>query len=58
MYVLLHELAHVMAENYAHDDEFWRCFRFLIEFATKIGIYKKMNYKKNPQEFCNAYLNE
>lgn len=56
MYVVLHELAHVMTQDYSHNKEFWDNFAFLVKNAIRIGIYKKINYQKNPAEFCNATL--
>lgn len=52
MFVLLHELAHIMSKKYAHDDEFWNNFAKLLKIAIKCGVYKYVNYESNPTTFC------
>tara|TARA_Y100000816_G_C26106106_1_gene587920 strand:- start:672 stop:1199 length:528 start_codon:yes stop_codon:yes gene_type:complete len=56
IYVTLHELAHVMTDNYEHNKEFWENFNFLIKFAKSKNIYNEVNYDKNKVSFCNDYL--
>ena len=34
MYVVLHELAHIMTEDYSHNAEFWKQFEFLVNFLN------------------------
>jgi hypothetical protein len=63
LYVILHESAHVC--NYTrdgtpingHGPEFKMIFRFLVEEAIKIGIYKYVNYVKEPVEYCGLIVN-
>lgn len=57
MYVVLHELSHVMTNDYAHNKQFWDQFEFLISFASKHNIYNEIDYRKTPKPFCNSYLN-
>jgi len=52
MFVAIHELAHIMATSYGHNSEFGTHFVFLLKQANKIGIYKSIDYSKNPVEFC------
>jgi hypothetical protein len=62
MYVCVHELAHLC--NYTidnkpiqgHGREFKMIFKFLIEEAIKIGVYKYVNYALNPQEYCGLII--
>lgn len=62
MYVVLHELAHLC--NYDKDDrpilghgpEFKRIFKFLVEEAIKIDIYRYINYAANPKEYCGIMI--
>lgn len=56
LYVILHELAHVMTQKYDHNKEFWDNFDFLVEFANKHNIYNKIDYSKNPKSFCNSTI--
>jgi hypothetical protein len=53
MFVLLHEMAHIMTLEYAHDKEFWDNFSFLIKFASDHNLYHIENYRQSPKAFCN-----
>jgi len=52
MFVAIHELAHIKSTSYGHNGEFGKNFVFLLKQATKIGIYKAIDYSKNPVNFC------
>ena len=52
MFVLLHELAHIMSKHYAHDTEFWDNFALLIKASNECGIYKYVNYENNSTMYC------
>lgn len=62
MYVVLHELAHLCNYNkygspiIGHGFEFKFIFKFLVEEAIKIGVYKFSDYKRNPQEYCGIKI--
>lgn len=62
MYVVLHELAHLCNfDKYGspiigHGFEFKFIFKFLVEEAIKIGIYKFIDYSRNPQEYCGILI--
>jgi hypothetical protein len=55
-FVALHELAHVATKSVGHTPEFWDNFKFLLIQAEKLNIYKPIDYKKNPQEYCNMTI--
>lgn len=57
IYVLIHELAHVLNPTYGHDENFKKIFRTLIDNAEDIGIYKYEDYKQFPKEYCGMTLN-
>jgi predicted metal-dependent hydrolase len=52
MFVLMHELAHIMSKKYAHDAEFWSNFALLIKAANECGVYVYKNYSSNPTTYC------
>ena len=52
MYVSLHEISHIATKSVGHTQEFWKNFKFLIEQANKIGIYKPIDYKNTPAKYC------
>ena len=63
LYVLIHELAHLC--NYdrngtpiiGHGIEFVNIFRFLIQSAIEVNVYKYVDYSKKPVDYCDMELN-
>ena len=58
MFVALHELSHIATKSIGHTTEFWQNFKFLIENAKNIGIYKPVDYKKDPKEYCGMTISD
>ena len=58
MFVALHELSHVMTVSIGHKKEFWNNFKFLIQEAKEINIYKPEDYKKNPRDYCGMTISD
>lgn len=56
MFVALHEMAHLMTKTIGHDDNFWNNFRFLLKNAIDIGIYKYVDFDKNPTGYCGIEI--
>lgn len=56
MYVAIHELAHIYSSSYHHNDEFWSNMKFLIDEAIDLGVYKPVNYYKNPVRYCGMTI--
>ena len=62
MYVVFHETAHM--GNYSkegreiigHGREFKMIFRFLVEEAILLGLYKYVDYTSIPQEYCGIKI--
>ena len=57
-FVAIHELAHVCTKTVGHKDDFWMNFKFLLENAKKCGIYKPVDYKKKPKEYCGMTITD
>jgi hypothetical protein len=57
-FVGIHELAHTMTKSIGHKQEFWKNFKFLLENAVKIGIYKPVDYKKENQSYCGMTITD
>ena len=57
-FVAIHELAHTMTKSVGHKQEFWKNFKFLLENAVKIGIYKPVDYKKENQTYCGMTITD
>ena len=58
VFVALHELGHIMTISTGHTDEFWDNFRFLLKESIKIGVYKRQDFKKNPQKYCGTKITD
>ncbi len=58
MFVALHELSHIATKSVGHTTEFWENFKFLIQNAEKINIYKPQNYKEKPQKYCGMTISD
>lgn len=52
MFVTIHELAHIFSEGHGHDDQFWTNFKFLLNEAIIIEIYKFEEYTNNHKSYC------
>jgi len=52
MYVILHELAHMVNTEWGHEKDFWDKFQFLLNEAVSIGIYTPIDYSKKPVKYC------
>jgi hypothetical protein len=57
-FVAIHELSHTMTTSIGHKQEFWKNFKFLLENAVKIGIYKPVDYKKDNQSYCGMTITD
>jgi len=57
MFVVLHELAHVMSISYNHTEEFKNNFSYITHLASNLGIYKPEDFTKNPKTYCGIAIN-
>ncbi len=58
MYVALHEMGHVASPEYGHTKLFKEIFAFLTQIAIELNIYKKMEFKQNPTEYCGLTISD
>jgi len=58
MFVVLHELAHLMTLSIGHNDEFWENFRFILAHAIEWKLYTVENYEKKPKPYCGIKITE
>lgn len=54
-HVLLHELAHCVAEDYGHSADFWKIFRDLRQVAVDGGFYTMM---KVSEPYCGKKIKD
>lgn len=56
MFVVLHELAHVMSVSYDHEPEFYENFDAVTKAAVQIGVYEPEDFTKTPRSYCGAEI--
>lgn len=57
MYVVIHEVAHLMCPEYGHGNLFKEYFKYLLDNAELAGLYTPINFYDNPQEYCGMTIN-
>ena len=57
LFVVIHELAHVMTPEVGHTPLFWSNMKYFLEVGEKIGIYSPINYKLTPMDYCGMEIN-
>lgn len=64
MFVVLHELTHLMNDRWGHESYFWGLFHIVLRDAVSAGVYKAVDYEDKPQNYCgmsitqNPYFNK
>lgn len=58
MYVAIHELAHIGCKSTGHTPEFIEYFRYLIKEGMNKGVYRYIDYSKNPVNYCGVVIDE
>lgn len=58
MFVILHELSHLMTETIGHTPEFWNNFKRVLHDAVRIGIYHSVNYAHTPTPYCGMKITD
>lgn len=54
IFVIIHELAHVMSVSEGHTSEFMDNFRFILKETKNAGLYNPVNYSKTPITYCGV----
>jgi len=57
LFVVIHELTHVMTEEVGHTPLFWSNMKYLLEEGKNAGIYSPVDYRKNPVDYCGMEIN-
>ena len=58
MFVMLHEMSHLMTETIGHTQEFWTNFRRILHDAVQLGIYQPVNYAQRPTPYCGMTITD
>ena len=57
MFVVIHEMAHVMSVSIGHNKEFMTNFRFLLREADGINIdYEPIDYSEKNMTYCGVHV--
>ena len=58
MFVILHEMAHLMTTTVGHTAEFWTNFKRILHDAVQCGIYTPVNYAREPTAYCGMTITD
>lgn len=58
MFVVIHELSHVISDDIGHTNEFWDNFKWLLNQANEYLLFPLVNYKNNPVIYCGVTIND
>lgn len=58
MFVMLHEMSHLMTETIGHTQEFWTNFKRILHDAVQLGIYHPVNYAQRPTPYCGMTITD
>jgi hypothetical protein len=58
MFVMLHEMAHLMTETIGHTQEFWSNFKRILGDAVQLGLYHPVNYAQRPVGYCGMQITD
>lgn len=58
LFVVIHELSHIMTPEVGHPPNFWKNMSFLLKFSIDNNIYKYVNYEKYPVLYCGVNVNK
>jgi hypothetical protein len=56
LFVLLHELSHIMNPSYGHDEAFWSQFKRTLEIANKMGYLPYKDYDTYSVTVCGKVI--
>ena len=56
MFIMLHELAHILSITYGHNEEFRGNMDLIVKEAVKIGIYSGQDYTQKPVNYCGVVI--
>jgi len=56
MFVVIHELAHLMSVSYGHNAEFWNNFKILLARAISLDIYQFKDYGNSTETYCGLKI--
>ena len=58
LFVIIHELSHIMTKEIGHPDVFWENMSLLLKKSEDIGIYNIIDYQKYPVNYCGMPIDK
>jgi len=62
MYVVVHEISHIACPEYNDEDPhtplFKELFKYLLLTSIELGMYRKIDFKNNPVEYCGMLITD
>ena len=55
-FVALHEISHIISEEYGHEAGFWNNFKFMENEAVDAGLYDPIDFNNSPQSYCGVNI--
>ena len=56
VFVVLHEISHIVNVSQGHKSDFWKCFRFILQEAVEAGIYHPIDYQHHITTYCGTRI--
>ena len=57
MFVVIHELAHIITPETGYTENFWKNMRKLLDKAIELGLYYNVDYSLEPTNYCGMDIN-
>ena len=57
LFVIIHELAHIITPELGHTPLFWNNMSSLLKVSIDNNIYNYVDYSKNPVMYCGVLIN-
>lgn len=54
LFVAYHEISHIFSKEIGHSPGFWARFKLVLRIAMDHGLYKAIDYSKEPKEYCGV----
>ena len=58
MYIVIHEISHIACPEEGHTALFNNIFNFLCGISIELGLYNKIPFKTNPENYCGMLIND
>ena len=57
-FVAVHELSHLMNDEYGHEQKFWDLMKFILSEIIPEGFYNYQDFHNNPVNYCGTKITD